>query len=190
MSYIFDVVEKTRSVRRFNQTKKVTGGELRAMVEVARVTASARNIQPLKYVTVCDDALCEQIFAATGWAGSLADGRPKEGEKPTGYIVVYNDKNIAPQSLWDQGIVSYAMMMRATEMGLGGCIIATIFRDKMPDLGVSDNLEPVLILAIGYPDEDIRIVGVKDNNTKYYRDENRVHYVPKRSIDEILIKEF
>lgn len=184
---IIDIVEKTRSVRRFHQDKKVTTDQLRHLVEVARITASARNSQPLKYVIINNANLCEQLLNATGWAGSLPDGKPKEGEKPTGYIVIFHDKNISQGSLWDQGIVSYAMMMAATEMGLGGCIIATIFRDKMPDLGVEENLEPVLVLSLGYPNEQIKIVGVTDGATKYYRDENRVHYVPKRSMDEILV---
>lgn len=184
---IIDIVTKTRSVRCFHQEKKVTVEQLRHLVEVARLTASARNTQPLKYMIVTNPQLCEQLFDATGWAGSLSDGKPKEGEKPTGYIVILHDKEISQGSLWDQGIVSYAMMMAATEQGLGGCIIATIFRDKMPDLGLDKNLEPVLILALGYPNEEIKIVDVKDGATKYYRDENRVHYVPKRSMDELLV---
>lgn len=186
---ILELVVKTRSIRRFNQNKKISSLMLRRLVEVARITASARNAQPLKYVTVTDEALCSEIFNATGWAGALTDGRPIEGEKPTGYVIIYNDKNISPNSLWDQGIVSYTMMMAATEMGLGGCIIATIHRDKFPVIEVTENLEPVIILALGYPIEDVRIVEMKDNEHKYYRDENRVHYVPKRAIKDILLKE-
>lgn len=188
MENILDIVTKTRSVRRFDQSRKVDAQQLRYMVEVARVTASARNTQPLKYVTVTDEAVCEQLLEATGWAGSLADGKPKEGEKPTGYIIILHDKNISSGSLWDQGIVSYSMMMAATEMGLGGCILATIFRDKLPDLGIAEHLEFALILGLGYPSEDVRIVDVKNNATKYYRDENRIHYVPKRSMEEIFLK--
>lgn len=190
MSQIFDIVKQTRAVRRFVESKRVKSEQLRQMIEVARITASARNSQPLKYVTVTDESLCEQIFDATGWASAISDGRPIVGERPTGYIVIYNDKSLAVNSMWDQGIVSYTMMMAATEMGLGGCIIATIFRDKMPALDVSDDLEPVIVLAIGYPCEDIRLVDVVNGSVKYYRDSENIHYVPKRSMNEILIGEF
>lgn len=189
MEKIIDLIERTRSVRRFDQKKRVTKGQLHYMVEVARLTASARNTQPLKYITVTNPSVCEQLLEATGWAGSLTDGKPKEGEKPTGYVIILHDKSISQNSLWDQGIVSYSMMIAATEQGIGGCIIATIYRDRMPDLGLPENLEPVLILGMGYPQEDIRIVGVKDGATKYYRDENRTHYVPKRALSDLLVKE-
>ena len=189
MENILDMVRQTRTYRRFDESKKVTSEMLRYMVEVARVTASARNVQPLKYITVTNAELCDKIFDATGWANSLPDGRPVVGERPTGYVIIYNDKNIAPNSLWDQGIVSYAMMISATEMGIGGCIIATINRDKMPDLSTPSNLDPVLILGMGYPIEDVQIVDMENGAHKYYRDENRVHYVPKRILSEILIDE-
>lgn len=186
---ILELVRKTRSVRRFNQSKKIEIGMLRHLVEIARVTASARNIQPLKYAIITDTKLSAKVFDATGWAGAIENGRPKEGEKPTGYVIIFNDKNIAPNSMWDQGIVSYTMMMAATEIGLGGCIIATIFKDKFPNLNLPDNLEPVLILALGYPIEEVKIVEMKNGEHKYYRDANKVHYVPKRSIEEILVLE-
>ncbi len=186
---ILDIVTKCRSFRRFDESKRVTIEQLRYMVEVGRLTASARNNQPLKYITVTNSDMCNALLDATGWANSLADGTPTEGERPTGYIVILNDNSIATNSLWDQGTVSYAMMMAATEMGLGGTILATIYRDKLPDLSIPEGLEPVLILGIGYPIEEVEIVDVVDGKTKYYRDEKRKHYVPKRTMSEILIKE-
>ncbi len=186
---ILELVRGCRSVRRFDESRAVTLEQLRYMVEVARLTASTRNRQPLKYITVTNPELCEKLLDATGWASSLVDGKPTMGERPTAYIVIYNDTAIAPNSLWDQGIVSYAMMMAAAEMGIGGTILATIFRDKLPDLGATEALEPALILGLGYPNENIAIVDVVDDETKYYRDENRNHFVPKRIMSEILIKE-
>lgn len=182
-------VRETRSVRRFDEAIRVTSDKLHYMVEVARLTASARNLQPLKYVTVTDEGLCAEIFECLGWAGAISDGKPICGERPTAYVLMYNDKSIAPNSLWDQGITSYAMMLAAKELGVEGCIIATIHRDKMPDLSLSSDLEPVLVLALGYPKEEVCIVEPVEGSVKYFRDENRVHYVPKRTIQEILIKE-
>ena len=104
MENILETVRKTRTYRRFDESKKVTSEMLHYMVEVARITASARNVQPLKYITVTNPELCGKLFDATGWANSLPDGRPVVGERPTGYIIIYNDKDIAPNSLWDQGI--------------------------------------------------------------------------------------
>ncbi len=189
MEKILDIVTRCRSVRRFDESRVVAIGQLRYMVEVGRLTASTRNRQPLKYITVTNPELCDKLLDATGWANSLPDGKPTLGERPTGYVIILNDNKIVNNSLWDQGIVSYAMMMAATELGLGGTIIATIYRDKMPELNIPDGLEPALILGVGYPKENIEIVEVNNDETKYYRDENRTHYVPKRSMEEILIRE-
>ena len=49
-----------------------------------------------------------------------------------------------------------------------------------------ENLEPVLVLALGKPCEEVRIVDMENDDVKYYRDENQVHYVPKRSLDSIM----
>lgn len=47
---------------------------------------------------------------------------------------------------------------------------------------------PVLIVAIGKPDETIVLTDVKeDGDINYYRDENDVHYVPKRSLEDLII---
>ena len=45
-----------------------------------------------------------------------------------------------------------------------------------------------LVLALGRPKETVVLVSVKeDGNTKYYRDKDGIHYVPKRGLDEILL---
>ena len=53
-------------------------------------------------------------------------------------------------------------------------------------LEMPENLEPVLVLALGKPCEEVCIVDMEDDDVKYYRDENQVHYVPKRSFDSIM----
>ena len=54
-------------------------------------------------------------------------------------------------------------------------------------MNLAPHLQPVLILALGKRDEKVEIVDVKEGKTTYYRDENDVHYVPKRSLEEELI---
>ena len=55
-------------------------------------------------------------------------------------------------------------------------------------LSLPKNLEPVLLLGLGIPEEEVVITEAHEGQTKYYRDENDVHYVPKRPLDEIIIK--
>ena len=46
----------------------------------------------------------------------------------------------------------------------------------------------MLVIALGKPAETIILTEVgEDGNTAYYRDENDVHYVPKRKLEDIII---
>ena len=81
-------------------------------------------------------------------------------------------------------------MLSAVEKGYGGCIIGNCRRSELLKIL---NLDPDkycvgLLLALGKPKEEVVMVPVgEDQNTVYYRDENQTHYVPKRSLEDILI---
>lgn len=186
---IKNLILKNRSYRRFFQEKKIEKKILDEIIDNVRITASARNIQPLKYASAIGEKLCGNIFTTLSWAGYIENGTPKSGEQPTGYIIIFNDKNIAPNSLWDQGIVAQTITLNAVEKGLGCCIIASVNREKLKQfISHDDNLEVALIIAIGYPKEEIEIIRLKNNEYKYYRNEKEVHFVPKRSFDEVYIE--
>ena len=81
------------------------------------------------------------------------------------------------------------ILLAAVEMGLGGCMIGNFQAGEgMEVLGLPEEIRPLLIVAFGKPAEEIHLVDVpEDGNTNYYRDENDVHYVPKRTLaDELL----
>ena len=64
-----------------------------------------------------------------------------------------------------------------------------VYRDEIKKLlELDENLNVVYLLAVGYPKQESKIVDMKDNDVKYYEDENGVINVPKRSLEEILIK--
>ncbi|MDR2937148.1 MAG: nitroreductase family protein [Rikenellaceae bacterium] len=185
-----EIVMKNRSCRRFRQERRVSRELLVSLVELARLTASGRNLQVLKYAVVNDPAECATLYPALAWAGYLKewDG-PEEGECPSAYIVLCCDTSIGPENKWDEGIAAQTILLGAVEAGLGGCMIGSIRREEIVrTLGLSENLTPVLVIALGVPKEEAAIVPLRDGDIKYYRDEQSVHYVPKRSLDDILIK--
>ena len=85
--------------------------------------------------------------------------------------------------------MAQTMLLAATEMGLGGCMISNYDAGQVREaLELPEHLMPVLIVAIGKPDETIVLTDVKeDGDINYYRDENDVHYVPKRSLEDLII---
>ena len=55
-------------------------------------------------------------------------------------------------------------------------------------LGIPENLEPLLVLALGFQKEVRRVETVgADGSVKYWRDAQGVHHVPKRPLEDLLI---
>lgn len=188
-SFIKHLANTTRSYRRFRQIYPVTPELMTQWVDNARVSASAGNKQPLRYRIVTDKEQCAQIFETLTWAAALPnwDG-PESGQRPTGYIIMATDSETFKGELWrfDAGITAQTIMLSSTEEGFGGCIMLSFKRGELKKiLSMPEDLEPVLVLALGRPIEDIRLVDAVQGDTTYYRDEQQVHYVPKRKLEDI-----
>jgi len=50
-----------------------------------------------------------------------------------------------------------------------------------------DHYKIIQVLALGKPAEEVVIDEVVDGDIKYWRDENEIHHVPKRSLQELII---
>lgn len=185
-----DLILKNRSYRRFYQNEKITTEQLREWVDLARNSASARNSQSLKYILSNEETLNAPIFNQLGWAGYLSDWPgPETGERPSAYIIMLNDTQISGNYLCDDGIAAQSILLGATEAGFGGCIIYTVNRNNLQELlNLPDQYKIIQVVALGKPKETVVLEEMKNGDVKYWRDENRVHHVPKRPLDEIIIK--
>ena len=187
-----ELVTKNRSYRRFYEDVPIKMETLRELVNLGRLSASAMNIQPLKYVLSCEPKKNAIIFPNLGWAAFLKDWKgPEEGERPSAYIIVLLDTQIGPSAGCDHGIAAQSILLGATEKGLGGCMIATINRKELSKvLNLEPHYEIVLVIALGKPKETVVIDKVgPDGSVKYWRDNQRVHHVPKRTLDDIIVGE-
>jgi nitroreductase len=188
---IKDLILKNRSYRRFYQSEAIDMDTLRNLVDLARHSASLGNQQPLKYILSCDPPKNASIFQCLGWAAYLKDwGGPSEGEKPSAYIIVLGDKNINPSINCDHGIAAQSILLGAVEKGLGGCILVSIKREALRrDLQIDPDYEILLVIALGKPKETVVLEPIgEDGDFKYWRDEQGVHHVPKRSLNDIIIQ--
>jgi len=188
---IRDLVHKNRSYRRFYQDQAIERETLVELVDLARHSASGANIQPLKFYLLQTPEMNEIIFPHLGWAGYLQDWPgPKEGERPTGYIIILGDKSIKQSFGCDHGIAAQSILLGAVEKGYGGCMLASVNeREKLSaSLELPDNLLILLVIALGVPKESVVIDPLgADGDIKYWRDDDGVHHVPKRSLDELII---
>jgi nitroreductase len=187
---IKELVAKNRSYRRFHEDVPIEYETLRGLVDLARLSASAANSQPLRYMLSCDPKKNALIFSYIAWAMYLKDWPgPGESERPSAYIIILEDTQISHPLRCDHGIAAQSILLGATEKGLGGCIIGAIKKRELRDaLKIPARYEILLVLALGKPKEKVVIETVgPDGDIKYWRDNNGIHHVPKRSLDDIII---
>jgi nitroreductase len=188
---IKDLILANRSFRRFIESDRIDESVLRELVDLARCSASAGNLQPLKYMVFNTPEKNDLVFPALAWAGYLKEwGGPVEGERPSAYIVMLGDKRLSKNFDTDIGIFSQTMLLGAVEKGLGGCIVGSVNRPKVKELlNIADDYEILVVIALGKPKEQVVIEPMKkDGDIKYWNDAEGIHHVPKRSLEDLIIK--
>ena len=189
---VSEAIFKRRSIRRFSP-QPVDKDVLYELVQAARMAPAAANIQPLQYMIVHQKQLLDPVFDCTLWAGYLEDwDGPIPEERPVAYIIQCLDSRHGQNCLCCDGIQLEAITLGATALGLGGCIIKSFKAQKLSEsLNLPKGMIPRYVLALGHPVEEVQIVdmnGLPDADFKYYRDINGKHYVPKRPLEELIIK--
>lgn len=188
-----DLVKQARSHRGFRQDRKVTRQELEHLVECGRFTPAARNDQVLKYYLAEKPETVAAIQPLTKWAGALAELHlPRKGAEPVAYIVICLDGSLAENPTpyqRDVGIVAQTMLLAAVEMGLNGCMIGSFAAGELREkLGLPEAIKPQLLLALGEGTDRIVMTDVgEDGSTTYYRDAEDTHYVPKRTLEQLIL---
>ena len=188
-----DLVVRNRSYRRFDEAVSISLRDLKGLVELARLSASAANRQPLKYVLSCDRSMNGAIFPTLAWAAYLKDwSGPGEGERPSAYVIVLHDTVIAKDVNVDPGIACQSILLGAVEKGLGGCMVGNVKRDQLRGiLKLPERYEILYVVALGKPAERVVLEEVgPDGDIKYYRDEDNVHHVPKRPLHEVVLETY
>jgi len=184
-----ELVKKNRSFRRFDASKAISKDELYDMIDTARLTASAANLQPLRYKVVCDKDENAKVFSTLKWAGYLPewDG-PSESEQPTAYIILLFETALK-KFTFDEGIAAHTITFSAAEKGYGCCILLNCNSNKLFSLLNIDDTKYTFssVIAIGVPAETVVLEEVKDGEIKYYRDEQGTHHVPKRPLNEVIV---
>lgn len=190
---IKELVMASRSFRGYDRSRRITKEELLELVDCARFTPSSVNHQPLKYYLAWEEDEVAKIQSTTGWAKGLPNVTlPHPGKEPVAFVVICLDVSIddkQPRFMRDIGAAAQTILLAATEKGLGGCMIGSFKAGELREhLGLAENIHPLLVVALGKPDEEVRIVEVENGESvAYYRDENDVHYVPKRKLKDMIL---
>ena len=167
------------------------GEQLADFIDCARYAACGGNKQELRFLPVCGEEERRKVFESLKWAGYLPewDG-PEEGERPAAYVVILSKAQSAGATSWDEGIAAQTILLAAVEQGFGGCILANVDRPAvMSALNIGGDYAVKLVLALGVPKEEVVIEELAEGgDIRYYRDENQVHHVPKRRLEDLIYR--
>jgi len=187
---VFSAITNRRTIRKYDQSKRVPSDVLEKIVECARLSPSGGNFQSLKFAIIENPKMVEEIFHITKWGMHLPDGSgtPKEGEHPTAWVAILHDKNISQNvPVNDAGAAAQSMMVYAWSEGLGSCWIGNIDRAKASAMmGLPENLTIHTAIALGYPAMTAHVEDLEGEDTKYfYRGSDFI--VPKRKFEDITL---
>ena len=183
---IYEKIAERRTIRRF-KPRSIPKKTLERCVNAARLSPSARNSQPLKFIVVDDKGLLKKVFPTLKWAGYIPDYKISDNEAPQAYVVLLLDSRIRDEARYDVGIAAMSISMVASEEGLGSCIMAAVDRDRLRDiLKISGDLGIELVVSLGYPAHESKVEEMKDEDVRYWTDEEGTFHVPKRDLKSVL----
>jgi nitroreductase len=157
-----DLIKKRRSIRRF-QDKAVADETLAELFEAVRYSPSWGNLQCWELVVVreADDKkkLAGLLSAKNPASLCTADapviiavcGDPQR----SGYYKGVQQTRYQHWFLYDLGLLSQTLCLKACELGLGTVIVGSFDHKAAEELlGVPKGLELVALIPLGYPDQE------------------------------------
>lgn len=177
----YKAILRRRSIRKYKD-EALNKEILKKCVNAARLSPSAANLQPLKFITITKEL--EEVFSHTSWAGYL-DWSPSKEKMPRAYIAILKNK----EKGWDTdvGLAAQSICLTAVSEGLGTCILGAIDKENLSEiLPIPNGYELKLLIALGYPDETPKIVENSENIEYYY--DGEVLKVPKKPLKDVWIE--
>lgn len=185
------LLTQTRTTRRFKSDSTLNNEDLREILDLARLTSSAKNMQPLKYILVTKEEYVTKLAQTAQWAAHLQEWNQSENERPCAFILMLNDQMIDGFPMFDAGAAFTAISLGAKTKGLATAPLASIDKALCKELFVIPDCYDVMIgIAVGIGNEKIELIHTDEFDTNYYRKEDETHVVPKRSMQQIIAGEY
>lgn len=158
------LAEARQSCRAYDPNRAVEPGILRRIVEAARLAPSACNSQPWHLVVVTDADKRKEVASALksmGMNGFV--------DNATAFIVIVQESpNFTARlggwirnkhfPLIDCGIVASHVILAATDMGVGSCVLGWFDESALrKSLGVPRGKRILLAVALGYATDEPRL---------------------------------
>ena len=178
---------RNRSHRAYDNSFQVREDQLRRIIDVNSLTTSARNQQVLRFRMVLDNE-ADKVLPHIKMGAALPELHlPEKGSEPRAFIIICSTVEESRFVDIDLGIAAQSMLLQAVEIGLNGICIAAFDKQKIRE-DFQLPYEPLLILAIGRGKDNIQLSEIKADEIHNYYPQEGVHYVPKLTIEELIIK--
>jgi nitroreductase len=144
-----EAIQKRKSIRDY-ETNTVPREMLQKLLEAARLSPSANNVQPWHFVVVTDVEK-RKILSKGLFAKFLKDS--------PAVIVLCGDERASPEwYIVDVALAGENMVIAATNEGLGTCWVGSFDEKEVKSLlSIPENLRVVALLSIGYPKEKVGV---------------------------------
>jgi nitroreductase len=156
-----DLVRSRRSVRNY-LNKEISSSNYEKCIEAARLSPSACNSQPWKFVVVSKKSLRDKI-ATTVFSGAYKMNA--FATNAAGYIAIVSERPKIAASLGaflrfisfrqiDAGIACSHLILQAQALGIGTCILGWFNERKLKRIiSVPRSKKIILLIALGYPSD-------------------------------------
>jgi len=165
-----ELAKKRYSVRKF--TNQIPEKEkLMKILEAGRIAPSAVNFQPWHFVVITEKEALENIYSVyhRDWINEAPVVIVVCGDHEKSWKRKADGKDFCDV---DVSIAVDHMTLEATNLGMGTCWVCNFDKqDCIEVLGLPKNIEPIVILPMGYPADEV--------------DENR-HETKRKKIEEIV----
>lgn len=147
---VLEAIKTRRSIRNYSE-KKVSEKEILEILEAGRWAPSGLNNQPWKFIIAANPEIKQKIAEQTKYSDTI-------NSAPL-IIAVFLDKTESYDRIKDiqaVGACIQNMLLAAHALGLGGCWIGEILKNKEKVnkiLSAPENLELMAVLTIGHPKE-------------------------------------
>ncbi|MBO7480243.1 MAG: nitroreductase family protein [Bacteroidales bacterium] len=182
------LLKRNRSFRGYDRSVEVNEDQLKEMVKTVTWVASGMNAQPLRFRLVTGDEAAKVHPLVKLGAVLPEEHLPHPGEEPSAYIVISSIAEVNRIVDIDLGIAAQSILLKATEMGLGGIIILNFKPDEVQQ-ALSMERRPLAVLGIGKPAERIFLMPCNEGDPLAYYRKDGVHYVPKIKVEDLIEKQ-
>ncbi len=161
------LLNKRRSIRRYDAEKHADKAQLRKMVEAAILAPSWKNSQTARYVVVTDPQLLLRVRREALPAFNAANCENASALIVTGFVKSRSgfDRDGAPANelgecwgAYDLGLQNQNLLLKASELGLDTLIMGIRDAEQLRNLlAIDPSVVIVSVIAVGYRVQDVEM---------------------------------